>query len=67
MKTEVRINKIEHCARCGQNHLNMTFKRLARRMDDLTHWAPCPINGDPIMMEVYQTPVLTEHTLARHD
>lgn len=50
------------CARCwGTGHERLTFKPLTHpfELDDgstYTHWAPCPANGEPIMMRVTETP-----------
>lgn len=44
------------CARCeGDGHEDITFQPLTHPIvrDDLivgTHWAPCPTNGEPIIM-----------------
>lgn len=38
------------CARCGKDHLDITWEKLKRPCGDLTHWAPCPETGEPIMM-----------------
>jgi len=44
------------CARCGgDGHPGMTFMPLAHpvELDDgtaFTHWAPCPTNGEPILL-----------------
>lgn len=43
------------CARCGQDHEPLDFKAFERPVVDQdgttwTHWAPCPTNGDPILL-----------------
>lgn len=53
------------CARCHGGHESVTFRRLTYPFrvyvtdnDDgsvladveMTHWAPCPTNGEPILM-----------------
>lgn len=45
------------CARCGADgHAGIVFRPLARPLvlpDSaivLTYWAPCPTNGEPILM-----------------
>lgn len=44
------------CARCGgSGHPEITFVKLthAMELDDGsrgTHWAPCPTNGEPIIL-----------------
>lgn len=45
---------IKHCARCGENHKQILFTKLTRPHERHTHWAPCPVNGEPIMMIVLQ-------------
>lgn len=53
------LKKIVHCARCGEDHLNLTAKPLTRPVMDYsnnqekvlyTHWVPCPVNGEPILV-----------------
>jgi hypothetical protein len=47
---EVTIDIIG-CARChGPGHEGLVFKRLTYPCRDLTFWAPCPTNGEPIML-----------------
>lgn len=46
---------INGCARChGEGHERVEFKPLAHPVPSvygpLTHWAPCPTNGEPILM-----------------
>ena len=41
---------VRNCARCGKDH-TVTFKPLTIPADEWTHWAPCPNNGEPIMMK----------------
>lgn len=52
----VHARVIERCARCGEDHATVEFERLARPIEvgevTLTHWAPCPTNGEPILMQV---------------
>lgn len=45
---------VRGCARCGGEH-EVEFKELAQPHVDTggakwTHWAPCPTNGEPILM-----------------
>lgn len=53
-----KFRELKNCARCGETHADLPFKPLARPVYDdrdgelYTHWAPCPTNGDPIMMLV---------------
>ena len=54
------------CARCGGTHRGLVFKRMARPLaypDDLgalTHFAPCPVTGDPVLLG--HTPDAPSHT-----
>lgn len=46
---------VRQCARCGQDHENIVYRRLTHPITDSdgkvwTHWAPCPTNGEPILM-----------------
>lgn len=53
---EVDIN---NCARCGLDHDNLEFEELEHSCpsDDeaYTHWAGCPTNGQPVMLEIVET------------
>lgn len=44
------------CARCGRDHHGLRFRLLDRPMEDgadaYTHWAPCPTNGQPVVLRV---------------
>ncbi len=42
------------CARCGGKHRDLFFRKLAHPCDEYTHWAPCPNNDEPIMMNLTQ-------------
>lgn len=50
------VKKIGNCARCKRNHKNLRFERLTHPVfqgkDIYTHWAPCPRNGQPILMAI---------------
>lgn len=50
---EVTIDLVG-CARCdGDGHRNLTFKKFmlpAGEDDEWTHWATCPMTGEPILM-----------------
>lgn len=46
---------IAGCARCGQNHAVLQFKRLERPIGDLTFWASCPTNGEPVLLQFART------------
>lgn len=61
------IVSIKNCARCAEDHPDMTFHRLHRPMvvdfelDGLEgrrtyqYWAMCPKQQEPILMEVSST------------
>lgn len=49
------------CARCdADGHTELTFTPLTNPVavddtnpeHDLTHWAPCPTNGEPILLRI---------------
>lgn len=46
------------CARCGMDHGVVFFKPLQRAINvedslgPLTHFAPCPMNNEPILMQI---------------
>lgn len=56
MRSGVTLERLEGCARCGGVHKNLTFSRMARPVQnedgDLQFWAPCPANGDPILLHM---------------
>lgn len=46
---------VHRCARCGGDHEAVTFEPLTHEIADgdrvlASHWAPCPENGEPILM-----------------
>jgi len=43
---------VKHCARCGGDHDEMKFTRLSHPSAEWTHWAPCPTNGEPLMLQI---------------
>ena len=44
---------LERCARCGGKHLRLSFKPFLNPPDPcMTHYALCPTNGEPVMMNV---------------
>lgn len=62
------VRAIEDCARCGGTHDGVEFQALGRPIEvgatptlvravnpipTLTHWAPCPTTGEPILMAVF--------------
>lgn len=54
---ELTMN-VEGCARCGGDHQDVCFKPLTRHMATPegvpigSHWAPCPENGEPILLTI---------------
>lgn len=50
------VISIRGCARCdGEGHDDLLFFRLTHPVERdgevlFTHWAPCPTNGEPILM-----------------
>jgi hypothetical protein len=57
MRTTITIDQ-KGCARChGEGHPQLTFSKLTHPLVEesgleLTHWAPCPTNGEPILLAV---------------
>lgn len=54
---EKRVVSITGCARCdGEGHEDLVFRLLTHPLalggHVLEWWAPCPVNGEPILMEV---------------
>jgi len=45
----VTINVVK-CARCGQDHAQLRFERLLNPPSDISHWAACPVTGQPILL-----------------
>ena len=53
------IARVTGCARCGGSHGGVVTRRMVRPFTPVeaggltwTHWAPCPTNGDPILIMV---------------
>lgn len=52
------IQNVKGCARCGGDHPGLVFRPLTRAMEpegtsrSWQQWAPCPTNGEPIMLDV---------------
>lgn len=49
------MDDLDGCARCGLNHTGLVwvpFSRPPTGPDGVvwTHWAICPVSGDPILM-----------------
>ena len=56
-RADTIVLDLKTCSRCGEPHSLIAFKGMVRAMapTDLTevvwtHWAPCPVTGDPILM-----------------
>lgn len=56
------IARVTGCARCGGSHEDVIARRMVRPFAPAeaggltwTHWAPCPTNGDPILIMVTDT------------
>ncbi len=53
---------LEGCARCqGDGHATLTFHPLTYSVEIdseevFTHWAPCPTNGEPILLSIREAP-----------
>jgi len=60
--TETITIDLRGCARChGDGHPQITFEPLTHPFvedsgTELTHWAPCPTNGEPILMGTTKKP-----------
>lgn len=59
MSDEIEIDLVG-CARChGDGHKGLKFAKLTHPVDDptgeYTHWAPCPTNGEPILLRTTLT------------
>lgn len=62
-----RMERQVGCARCGADeHFDLLFEPLTFPMVDLvdgmtgTHWCPCPVNGEPIILFVGPAPEADE-------
>lgn len=54
----VPAKRFTGCARCGGTHVGVVFKPLTRPCGNLTHYAPCPTNHEPILMRLEPDPPL---------
>lgn len=57
IKTPAESVNVGSCARCGDDHPGLDFEKLIQPIregadDEMTHWAPCPTNGQPILMRL---------------
>jgi hypothetical protein len=53
VKPEITVD-VKRCARCGEDHQKVVFKKLTRPGPRHQYWAPCPKNQEPIMMRVVE-------------
>ena len=44
--------RIENCARCGEQHDSIKFRRFkhCHGADEYTHWGRCPKTKEPLML-----------------
>jgi hypothetical protein len=48
---------LRNCARCKGDHKErIEWKQLTYPMNEYTHWAMCPTNGEPILMRIVEIP-----------
>jgi hypothetical protein len=47
---------IVRCVRCNKNHTRLVFKAFKNTISQYTHWALCPVTGEPILTG-YPTPL----------
>lgn len=53
---------VKGCARCEGDHAGLAFEPLRRPMEvepgvrayTYTHWAPCPVTGEPILLRIVE-------------
>ena len=43
---------LAECPRCGQEHEGLIYKPFTRPTGLLHEWAPCPVNGEPILVTI---------------
>lgn len=46
------IIDVKHCVRCGGEHKALEFRPLSRPSEGWSLWAPCPGNGEPVMVRL---------------
>jgi hypothetical protein len=61
MPKAVETIDVVGCARCwGDGHKQLEFHRLTHPLVindvELSHWAPCPTNGEPILLAFVEKP-----------
>lgn len=52
-----RVKLLKSCARCGGDHAGLAFRKLVHPIPsavggDFTHFALCPLRGEPILMRL---------------
>ena len=53
----IQLPVLRKCARCGSEHSDIEFEALEREtFDRFTHWAPCPNNGQPVLIALCEEP-----------
>ncbi len=59
---EVTYN-VKSCARCGQDHDNLIFKKFKNpfifKNVEIEYWALCPICHEPILLHIISQQVIT--------
>jgi hypothetical protein len=48
--TSTLVENIVCCARCGRDHPRLAFKKFTFTGPLYTHYAPCPTNGEPVLL-----------------
>lgn len=49
------MTTVQNCSRCNGNH-EVEFQELRHPTDSFqTHWAPCPVTGEPILMRYIES------------
>lgn len=45
---------VRNCARCEGDHFGLEFQPFEHPVGDYTHFAPCPRNGQPLLMGTFE-------------
>lgn len=52
------VTSVQNCARCDGDHKSLSFKEMRSPIEcgsvDLTHWAVCPVTGDPVLLRIIE-------------
>lgn len=51
-ENKVTVKLLVGCPRCGKNHVEVTYNKLTQPCNKYTHWAMCPENSQPILLEI---------------